>query len=110
MGRDPFDQYADAIALITTAHKKQKPVVELLREFPEISTCHSLSGDYDLMVRIRVIHLEDMLPVIEAIEDIPGVESVKSIIILATNFDHLHDESHLSNLRHVAAFAKGEVG
>jgi DNA-binding Lrp family transcriptional regulator len=110
LGRDPFDQYSDAVALIKTSHKKQKSVVAFLRDFPEIKSCHSLSDDHDLMVRIRVIHLEDLLPVLQEIEILPGVEIVKSIVVLATYFDHSDAEYSSSNSRHIAAFAKGEAG
>jgi DNA-binding Lrp family transcriptional regulator len=110
LGRDPFDQFADAIALVSTAHKKQRSVVEALRDFPEIKSCQSLSGDYDLLCRIRVIHFEDMLPVLEALAEVPGVESVKSTIILSTYFDHTSSEGISNEYRQVAAFAKGEVG
>jgi DNA-binding Lrp family transcriptional regulator len=110
LGRDPFDQYADAIAFLKTSHRKQKDVITILRDFPEISSCHSLSDEYDLMCRMRVIQLEDMLPVLEALAEIPGVESVKSMIILATNFDHGNVQSISNQYRQMAAVAKGEFG
>ena len=108
--RDPFDQYADAVAFIATSPKKQKAVSDLLQRLPEIKSCHSISGDHNLMARIRVIHLEDMLPVIEAIEELPGVVSVKPIIVLAKHFDHGMIEERSPQVRNVTAFAKGEVG
>lgn len=110
LGRDPFDQYADAIALVSTSHKKQRSVVDMLRDFPEIKSCQSLAGDYDLLCRIRVIHLEDMLPVLEALAEVPGVEGVKSTIILSTYFDHTSSDTLGYEQRQVAAIAKGEVG
>ena len=108
--RDPFDQYADAVVFIATSPKKQKSVADLLHGLPEVKSCHSISGDHNLMARVRVLHLEDMLPVVEAIEELPNVESAKPIIILAKHFDHAMFEDATKSSRNVAALVKGEVG
>lgn len=108
--RSPFDQYAEAILLLSVLQRRQKAVVEALRNFPEVWLCQSLSGDYELMCRIRVPQLEDVQPVLDAIAEISGIERVRSIIVLSTNFDRSHTErASLAAIR-AAALGHGELG
>ena len=96
--------------MITIAHRRQKAVVEQLREFPEIKLCQSISGDFDMICRARVAQLEDAQPVVDAVSDIPGVERVKSIVVLSTNFDRSPAEIASMASMQSAAWGKGEAG
>jgi DNA-binding Lrp family transcriptional regulator len=108
--RDPFDQYAETVLLLSVTHRQHKAVVEALRNFTEVMLCQSLSGDYELMCRIRVPQLEDVQPVLDAIAEIPGIEKARSIIVLSTNFERSHtDRASLASIR-AAALGQGELG
>jgi len=108
--RDPFDQYAEVVAMLTVAHRKSKAVIDQLREFPEVVLCQAASGEFELLCRIRVVHLEDVQPVLEGIGDIAGVERVRSIVILSTAFDHSYAETTSLALKQATAVGRGELG
>lgn len=107
MRRDPFNLFAEAVAMITVTNRKTKTVTDQLRQLPEIVQCQVVSGDFELFCRLRVAHLEDVHPVLEEIEEIPGVERVRSIMVLRTAFDYSqsHDEPTSA-----AALDRGELG
>ncbi|MBL8705897.1 MAG: Lrp/AsnC family transcriptional regulator [Rhodospirillales bacterium] len=108
--RDPYDQYAEVVVMIGVTHRRQKPVVELLREFPEIKLCQTVNGDHELLCRIKVAQLEDIHPVLEALTEIPGVERVKSIIVLSTNFDRSQVDTAPAAVLRAVAMDQGEAG
>ena len=108
--RDPFNQYADVVVLVSVANQKIKAITDQLREFPEIVLCQMVSGEFELLCRIRVAHLEDVQPVLEAIGEIAGVERVRSIMILSTAFDHSQNEPVARTARHLAALRRSELG
>lgn len=110
MRRDPFNQYAEAIVLLSVTTRKMKPVTDQLREFPEIALCQTTSGDFELVCRIRVAHLEDVQPVLDALGEIPGVERVRSIMVLSTIFDHGQREPAALTTKQAAALDRGEMG
>lgn len=108
--RDPFEQYAEALLLLSVSHRRQRAVTEHLRTFPEIKLCQTINGDYELMCRVQVAELGDVAAVLESISEIPGVERMKSIVVLATNFDRSYTEAaSLTSLR-AAAIDRGEAG
>lgn len=108
--RDPFDKYVEALVLLTVANRKSRAVTEQLREFPEIVLCQSASGEFELICRIRVAHLEDVQPVLEGIEAVNGVERIKSIVMLSTIFDRSRSEPDRTSSSQVAALGRGELG
>lgn len=108
--RDPFNQYVEVVVLIGTAHRKAKLVVEKLQEFPEVVLCQMTSGDLELICRIRVPHMEDVQPVLDSIDEIAGIERVRSIVILSTAFDHSHAEPQTLATKQATALGRGELG
>jgi DNA-binding Lrp family transcriptional regulator len=110
MRRDPFDQYVEVLALLRIAHRAAKAVIAQLRDFPEIVLCQSAGGEFDLICRIRVAHLEDVQPVIDSMGEIRDIERINSIVILSTSFDHSHVEPNSQTHRHADALGRGELG
>jgi DNA-binding Lrp family transcriptional regulator len=108
--RDPFNQYAEAVVLLSVAHRKIKAVIDQLREFPEAVLCQATTGEFELICRIRVAHLEDVQPVLEGIGEIAGVERVRSIMVLSTAFDHSHTEPTSLATKQATALGRGELG
>lgn len=103
--RDPFEQYVEALVLLSIATRKTRPVIEQLRQYPEIVLCQVASGEFEVICRIRVPQLEDIHPVLEEISNTPGVERVRSIMILSTAFD-----SSREGYASAAALDRGELG
>jgi len=108
--RDPFNQYAEVVAMLSVTNRKMKAVIDQLREFPEIVLCQVTSGEFELLCRVRVAHLEDVQPVLEALGEIEGVERVRSIMVLSTAFDHSQREPITLTTKQVAALRRGELG
>lgn len=108
--RDPFNQYAEVVAMLSVTNRKMKAVTDRLREFPEIALCQVTSGEFELICRIRVAHLEDVRPVLDALGEIPGVERVRSNMVLSTVFDHSYREPAKLTTEQVAALHRGELG
>jgi DNA-binding Lrp family transcriptional regulator len=108
--RDPFGQYAEAVVLLAVAHRRQKAVADALRDFPEVKLCQSISGEYELLCRLRVAQLEDVQPVLDSIAEIPGIERTRSIVVLSTNFDRSYAETASLAAIQAAALTQGELG
>ena len=108
--QDPFAQYADAWVLLSVLHRRLKAVVETLRDFPEVKLCQSVSGEQELLCRIRVVQLEDVQPVLEALAEVSGVERLRSIMVLSTNFDRTFAETASLASMQAAAIGQGELG
>jgi DNA-binding Lrp family transcriptional regulator len=89
---------------------RAKLVVEKLQEFPEVVLCQVTSGDLELICRIRVPHMEDVQPVLDSIDEIAGIERVRSIVVLSTAFDHSHAEPQTLATKQATALGRGELG
>lgn len=107
--RDPFGHYAEVVALLTIAHRRQRSVTDALRGLPEIKLCQSVSGDCELICRIRVAQLEDVQPVLDEIAEVPGVDRVRSIMVLSTIFDRTYAEVASPAGMQAAALGQGEL-
>ncbi len=108
--RDPHQSYAEVVILISVPHRRQRAVIEQLRDLPEIKLCQTVNGDHDVMCRARAVQIEDIHPLLEAVADIPGVERVKSIVVLANNFDRTFAEAAAAGTIRAAALDLGEAG
>jgi DNA-binding Lrp family transcriptional regulator len=104
--RDPHAQYSEVVIMLSVLHRRQKAVVDQLRSFPEIKLCQTANGACDLLCRAKVPQLEDVHPLLEAVAAIPGIEAIKSTIVLSTHFDRGYaDAASLA-----AALDRGEAG
>ncbi|WP_298722274.1 Lrp/AsnC family transcriptional regulator [uncultured Ferrovibrio sp.] len=91
LGRDPFAEYAQAIALLALAQRQQRNVVERLAKLPEIKLCYTISGDSDLFLLLEAPRLEDLDALIDEIVGQPGVERCRSFIVLSQKIDRKGD-------------------
>lgn len=87
LNRDPFEDYAQAIALLSLAQRQQRMVVDRLSKLPEVKLCYTISGDCDLFLMLETPRLEDLDAVIDEITSSPGVERCRSFIVLAKKLD-----------------------
>jgi len=64
----------------------RRQIVQVLRKFPEIRECVSISGKYDLMCSVVAPCAEDIDALIEELAEIPGITSLDTTVVLASKF------------------------
>ena len=63
-------------------------IIESLKSFPEVVSCVSIMGRYDLMVRIYAVnnrHLQDIVH--DKLQSIPGVEGTNTMVAFEVSFE-----------------------
>lgn len=53
-----------------------------LKEIPEIKKIQLISGHFDLLIEISAPNSEDLVPIFEKIEKIPGLKEIHSHFVL----------------------------
>lgn len=86
LSRDPGAPTSRAIVMLSLVQRMQPAVMERLRRLPEVLTCHTVSGDFDLALMIEAPQMDDLDAVLDEIINLPGVERCRSSIIMTTNF------------------------
>lgn len=86
---DPDNELARAMMFVSTSQRHGKSVVLALKRYPEVRSCHSVSGPHDLVCYVELPCLEDLDALIDEIATLPHVDNVQSTIILATKFDRM---------------------
>ena len=76
-----------ALILIELEMKQQGGVVAALKKRPEIVQCHTLSGHFDLSVKIECETSSDLDTIIDWIAEMEGVRRTTSSVILARKFE-----------------------
>jgi Lrp/AsnC family leucine-responsive transcriptional regulator len=62
-------------------------LVTLLEPLPEVEECHSVAGDFSLILKVRVGSPSDLLAFIERLREMPGIDSTMSFVALKTFFE-----------------------
>jgi DNA-binding Lrp family transcriptional regulator len=75
-----------AIVMLSLVQRMQPAVMDRLRLLPEVLTCHTVSGDFDLALMVEAPQMDDLDAVLDEIINLPGVERCRSSIIMTTNF------------------------
>lgn len=76
------------VLIIAREAKDIKFIIEELRKVPEIVSCMSIMGRYDLMVQIYAVnnrHLQDLMH--DRIQSIPGVEGTNTTVAFEMSFE-----------------------
>ena len=76
-----------AVIMIELEVKQQANVIALLRRRPEIIQCYTVSGHFDLFVKIQCINSTHLDEIIDTIAVMDGVRRTTSSIILARKFE-----------------------
>lgn len=92
LSRDPFEDYAQAVVMLSIAQRQQRSVVNKLRNYIEIKVCLSMSGEFDLFLMVEAPRLEDLDELLDEIAEIPGIEKSRSSIMLSRKFDRRFTE------------------
>lgn len=77
----------DAIVMILSENKAFKETLLELEKMPSIQTIHSLSGEWDWSIFVSVPSLEEFHQCITHINELVGVKSTVSHIIMKTRMD-----------------------
>lgn len=86
LSRNLGGQSSRAIVMLSLVQRMQAAVMERLRLLPEVLTCHTVSGDFDLALMVEAPQMDDLDAVLDEIIHLPGVERCRSSIIMTTNF------------------------
>lgn len=76
-----------AIVLIEIDVRLQSQVIAALRRLPAIVSCSTLSGQYDLLARIRCALPAELDEVIDYIASLDGVRRTMSSVLLSQKFE-----------------------
>jgi len=76
-----------AIIMVELEVKQQGNVISLLRKRPEVIQCYTLSGHFDLFVKIRCATSTHLDEILDWIAEMEGVRRTTSSILLARKFE-----------------------
>ncbi len=75
-----------AHVMIVLTEKALGRVVQALRDMPEVSAVHSVSGSVDLIAEVAAPSISDLDRTIDRIGELDGVARTQSSVILSTRF------------------------
>jgi len=75
-----------AVILVELEVRSQASVIAELKKIPEVVSCYTLSGQFDLMVRIRCRLSSELDDLIDKVAQIEGVHRTTSSIMLSRKF------------------------
>jgi DNA-binding Lrp family transcriptional regulator len=81
----------EGIVMVLAENKAFKETFAELEKMPSIQTIHSLSGEWDWSLFISVPSLPDFHQYITKINELPGIKSTVSHIIMRTGLDRKND-------------------
>lgn len=87
LNRDPTESLNRAIVFVEIDPKLQASIVQKLEVYPEISSCYTVNGAFDLSLQVEMPQLEDLDALLDEIGEIEGVARTMTNIILAKKFD-----------------------
>lgn len=87
LARAPNREMARALVMLAVEQQQVRETVKRLETFPEIRTCLTVSGEFDLFLVVEAERLDRLDEVLDDIAVTPGVRRSRSSIVLATKFD-----------------------
>ncbi len=76
-----------AVILVELEVRSQASVISELKRIPEVVSCYTLSGQFDLMIRIRCRLPTELDALIDKIAQLEGVRRTTSSILLSQKFE-----------------------
>lgn len=92
------------VQIIVKEANQINSVIEALKEIPEVVSCVSIMGRYDLIVRVYAInnrHLQDIVH--DKLQSIQGIEGTNTVVAFEINFDrqvNIPEVETISKYRH----------
>lgn len=87
LSRAPEVESVQALVMLAVEQQQVRETIKRLETFPEIRTCLTVSGEFDLFLKVEAPRLDDIDEVLDDIAAIPGVRRSRSSIVLAAKFD-----------------------
>ena len=81
------DNPVRALVMLAVEQQQVRQTLKRLETFPEIRSCLTVSGEFDICLVVEAPQLEDLDEALDDIAGIPGVQRSRSSIVLATKFD-----------------------
>jgi DNA-binding Lrp family transcriptional regulator len=79
-------QQLEATLLLSIRQRRQSEIVRRLESLPEVRSCASVSGEFDLILVVEAPLSEDLDAVIDEITSLDAVERCMTLIVLAKKF------------------------
>ncbi|WP_310619832.1 Lrp/AsnC family transcriptional regulator [Flexibacterium corallicola] len=86
LGEDLNRQPVQAIVLLSVDQQQSKELVKQMESYPEIKTCMTISGEFDMFLVIEPGRLEELDDLLDSITAVPGVVRSRSSIVLSQKF------------------------
>ncbi|HEX2863320.1 MAG TPA: Lrp/AsnC family transcriptional regulator [Deinococcales bacterium] len=74
-----------AVGLESTEHCRS--VAPALGRFPEVEECHSVAGEWDIMLKVRAASTKDLEDLLFGIKRLSGVARTMTTVVLSTPFE-----------------------
>ncbi|GHB19055.1 AsnC family transcriptional regulator [Pseudovibrio japonicus] len=87
LGDDQDHKRVQALVMLSVAQQRSRELITQLESYPEIRSCLTISGEFDLCLIVEPDRLEDLDAVLDEIAAIPGVERTRSSIVLTKKFE-----------------------
>ena len=70
------------VSFIKLAHGQKSEFIAKLKGIEEIVRIQSITGDFDILIEINVNASEELIPIFEEIEQVPGLSRMESHFVL----------------------------
>ena len=85
---DPGAFGLETLAMVGVhASRPCSELIEFLRPMPEIEECHSVAGDFSLVLKVRVGSSSALLDFVESLRSVPGIDGTVTTVMLRTHFE-----------------------
>lgn len=72
-------------------------VVPIFKQFPEVVTCHGITGDMDLLVFVKAASMQRIHEIREFLDCQPDIVKIKTHVVMSEWIDNKCSESRLSS-------------
>ena len=76
-----------ALVMLSVEQQRSRELIGQLESYPEIRSCLTISGEFDLCLIVEPDRLEDLDVILDEIAEIPGVVRTRSSIVLTKKFE-----------------------
>ncbi|KZL21049.1 Leucine-responsive regulatory protein [Pseudovibrio axinellae] len=87
LGDQQDEKRVQALVMLSVAQQRSRELITQLESYPEIRSCLTISGEFDLCLIVEPDRLEELDAVLDEIAAIPGVERTRSSIVLTKKFE-----------------------
>ncbi|ADN77254.1 transcriptional regulator, AsnC family [Ferrimonas balearica DSM 9799] len=81
--RPSADTDVSAYFEIRHNQKQCKTLAEMLRRYPEVQSCHGITGEVDLLVLVRADSMQRLHQIREAVEALPAVTKIVTHVVMS---------------------------